>query len=227
MNIHYGPVARITTGFFLSTLGGVAYTILQYYAYKLGPCGFYGATDPVCVNGGLVAPITIWWQALPYSIGGISELFINVPAYGIAYSRAPVNMRGLVSALYLLNTGFAFLINLVLSGVITDPYLIWDFGGPAIVGAVVTVFFVCAPLLLVTQFWPVHRAEQDNSTSTSVLSTGRSLSFLPIFSTRAPEPGRHSARNPMTSTRHSTTALFPTSSATRRRVSRPRCNGWL
>jgi hypothetical protein len=62
-------------------------------------------------------------------------------AYGIAYSRAPVNMRGLVSAINLLNTGFAYVINLALSSVITDPHLIWDFGGPAIVGAIVTVFF--------------------------------------------------------------------------------------
>lgn len=65
-----------------------------------------------------------------------------MPAYGIAYSRAPVNMRGLVSAINLLNTGFAYVINLALSSVITDPHLVWDFGGPAILGGVVTVFFV-------------------------------------------------------------------------------------
>lgn len=63
-------------------------------------------------------------------------------AYGIAYSRAPVNMRGLVSAINLLNTGFAYVINLALSPVITDPHLVWDFGGPAIVGGFVTVLFV-------------------------------------------------------------------------------------
>lgn len=139
--IHYGPVARITTGFFISTLAGIGYCILCYKAYQTNPCGWYGSTDPVCVDEGLVSPISLWWAALPFALGGFSELFINVPAYGIAYSRAPVNMRGLVSAINLLNTGFAYIINLALSSVITDPHLVWDFGGPAIVGGVVTVLF--------------------------------------------------------------------------------------
>ena len=96
-----------------------------------------------------MSPISLWWAAIPFALGGFSELFINVPAYGIAYSRAPINMRGLVSAINLLNTGFAYVINLALSSVITDPHLVWDFGGPAIVGGVVTGLFV-SPLLTST-----------------------------------------------------------------------------
>lgn len=76
---------RICTGFFLSTLGGVAYTVLQYYAYKTSPCGYYGSSDPRCVDNGLTSPIPIWWMGLPYSIGGISELFINVPGIYSVY----------------------------------------------------------------------------------------------------------------------------------------------
>ncbi|KAL5087890.1 hypothetical protein Trisim1_007299 [Trichoderma cf. simile WF8] len=139
--IHYGPVARITTGFFLSTLAGVGYAVLCYKAYQTSPCGYYGSSDPRCVDNGLVSPISLWWEAIPYALGGFSELFINVPAYGIAYSRAPANMRGLVSAINLFNTGFAYIINLATTAAIVDPYLVWDFGGPAILGGVVTVGF--------------------------------------------------------------------------------------
>ncbi|KAL3455358.1 POT family-domain-containing protein [Aspergillus heterothallicus] len=141
--IHYGPVARMTTGLFLSSVAGVGYTVLNYYAYKLGPCGKYGSSE-TCVdeNGiSLVAPITVWWIGLPYAIGGLSELFINVPAYHIAYSRAPPNMRGLVSAINLLNTAVAYAIGLACSAVIRDPYLTWDFGGPSIAGFVLTAVF--------------------------------------------------------------------------------------
>ncbi|KAL4879854.1 POT family-domain-containing protein [Aspergillus karnatakaensis] len=141
--IHYGPVARITTGLALSSCAGVGYTVLNYYAYKLGPCGKYGSSD-TCVdeNGvSLVADITIWWIAIPYAIGGISELFVNVPAYGIAYSRAPKNMRGLVSAINLFNTAVAYAIGLACSAVIKDPYLTWDLGGPSIAGGILTVIF--------------------------------------------------------------------------------------
>jgi dipeptide/tripeptide permease len=139
LNIHYGPVARMTTGLAMSTIGGVGYTVLNYYAYQQSPCGEYGSSD--CKIGTGVAPITIWYMAIPFAIGGISELFVNVPAYGIAYSRAPVNMRSLVSALNLFNTAVAYAIGLACSSVITDPYLTWDFGGPAIAGGVVTVIF--------------------------------------------------------------------------------------
>jgi dipeptide/tripeptide permease len=166
--INYGSVARMTTGLLLSSVAGVGYTVLNYYAYKLGPCGKYGSSE-TCVdeNGvSLVAPISIWvrfpllrtssstpiqlqfhiltlfqWIGLPYAIGGISELFINVPAYHLAYSRAPPNMRGLVSAINLLNTAVAYAIGLACSAVIKDPYLTWDFGGPSIAGFVLTIIF--------------------------------------------------------------------------------------
>ncbi|OGM45330.1 oligopeptide transporter [Aspergillus bombycis] len=143
LHIRYGPVARITTGLALSSIGGVGYTVLNYYAYKLGPCGKYGSSD-TCVDAdgvSLVAPISIWWMAIPYALGGISELFVNVPAYGIAYSRAPKNMRGVVSAVNLLNTAVAYAIGLACSAVVRDPYLTWVFGGPSIVGGVLTVIF--------------------------------------------------------------------------------------
>ena len=77
--IHYGPVARITTGFFISTLAGIGYCILCHKAYQTNPCGVYGSTDPECVDNGLVSPISLWWAALPFALGGFSELFINVP----------------------------------------------------------------------------------------------------------------------------------------------------
>lgn len=140
LNIHYGPVARITTGLAMSTIGGIGYTVLNHKAYQLGPCGEYGTTGQ-CEIGDGVAPISVWWAAIPYALGGISELFVNVPAYGIAYSRAPVNMRGLVSAINLFSTAIAYAIGLACSSVIRDPYLTWDFGGVAIAGGILTIVF--------------------------------------------------------------------------------------
>jgi dipeptide/tripeptide permease len=127
LRIHYGSVARITTGLFISTLGGLGYTIINYYGYKRSPCGPDQATLP-CTDANdhnLVADISIWWMAIPYSLGGLSEIFVNVPAYGLAYSRSPPNMRGLVSALNLFSAGVAYAIGLAFSGVIKDPYLTW------------------------------------------------------------------------------------------------------
>ena len=142
-NIHFGPIARITFGLTLSAVGGVGYTVINYYAYKIGPCGKYGSSE-TCVDAqgvSLVAPITIWWMAVPYALGGISELFVNVPAYGIAYSRAPKNMRSLVSALNLFNTAIAYAIGLACAAVVRDPFLTWVFGAPSIIGFVLAAVF--------------------------------------------------------------------------------------
>lgn len=139
-NIHFGSISRITFGLFLSSCAGLSYTILNHYAYKLGPCGKFGSSAS-CVDENdisLVSNITIWFTAIPVGIGGISELFVNVPAFGIAYSMAPKNMRGLVSAINLLSSAFAYAFGLAFAGLIKDPYLTWDFGGPTIVGFVAT-----------------------------------------------------------------------------------------
>ncbi|KAK0612785.1 major facilitator superfamily domain-containing protein [Bombardia bombarda] len=160
MNIHYGPIARITTGLFLSSLGGAGYTILNYYAYQQSPCGNYGSSD--CTIGTGVAPISIWWMAIPFAVGGISELFVNVPAYGIAYSRAPPNMRGLVSAINLFSTAVAYIIGLACSSVITDPYLTWDFGGPAIVGGVLCVVFYFTFRHIDKEEYVIHSGQKEH-----------------------------------------------------------------
>jgi len=141
--IHYGPIARITTGLFIATLGGAGYTIINYYAYKDGPCGKFG-TSETCVDANgeaLTSNISVWWMGIPYALGGLSELFVNVPAYGLAYSRSPKNMRGLVSALNLFSTAISYALGLACSSVIADPYLTWVFAGPTIIGAVATPIF--------------------------------------------------------------------------------------
>jgi dipeptide/tripeptide permease len=124
--IHYGPIARITTGLFIATIGGAAYTIINHYGYKTSPCGTQGTTDCEDANGNsLVSTVSLWWQVMPYALGGLSELFVNVPAYGLAYSRAPKNMRGLVSSINLFSAGLSYAIGLACSKVVTDPYLTW------------------------------------------------------------------------------------------------------
>jgi hypothetical protein len=84
-------------------------------------------------------------------------------------------MRGLVSAINLLNTGFAYVINLALSPVITDPHLVWDFGGPAIVGGFVTVLFVSL-ICIITNI--ASSADVCYSTSCSDTLTRRNMFCL-------------------------------------------------
>jgi dipeptide/tripeptide permease len=127
MRIEYGPIARITTGLCISTLSGLIYTLINIYAYRSSPCGNMGTSNSCVDENGhaLVSNVSLWVQAIPFSIGGFSELFVLVPAFGLAYSRSPKNMRGLVSALNLCGAGVAYALGLAFSAIIKDPYLTW------------------------------------------------------------------------------------------------------
>jgi dipeptide/tripeptide permease len=70
-----------------------------------------------------VSHLSIWLIGIPLGVGAASEVFVNVTAYGIAYSRAPAHMRGFVMALSLFMTSINTAIGLVAADAVKDPYL--------------------------------------------------------------------------------------------------------
>ncbi|KAI1759650.1 hypothetical protein GGR53DRAFT_523682 [Hypoxylon sp. FL1150] len=141
--IKWGPISRMTFGFALGTIGSIGFSVLQYFVYKTSPCGWNATTcaDIVPVGETSVSSVSYAYYAIPIVLTAISEIFVNVTAYGIAYSRAPKNMKGLVASLNLAMTAVSAAIGLATSDAIQDPYLIWAFAGPTIIGAVFTVVF--------------------------------------------------------------------------------------
>lgn len=138
MGIRFGPIARMTTGFLIAAVGASSYAIIQHYIYKTSPCGNQAST---CDIGTGVSPLSLWLYAIPTAVTACSEVFINVTAYGIAYSRAPPNMKGFVMAISLFMTAISTAISLATAEVIQDPYLVWTFAAPAIIGFVAAFVF--------------------------------------------------------------------------------------
>ncbi|KAJ5896758.1 uncharacterized protein N7473_006157 [Penicillium subrubescens] len=134
-NIRFGPISRITFGFFLATLAGLAGTLVQWRVYKLSPCGFYAST---CDE---VAPISIWWQLANTILSALSEIFANVTAYEVAYARSPEGMRGLVMAIFLFMNALSSAIGEILLPATKDPWLLWIWGAPTVALALQTVIF--------------------------------------------------------------------------------------
>jgi len=89
----------------------------------------------------LVAPISLWVYAVPTVVTALSECFMNITAFGLAYSRSPKNMKGLVMAINLFTTAISSAISLATASIIQDPYLTWAFAGPSIVGFVMAIIF--------------------------------------------------------------------------------------
>ncbi|KAJ5151106.1 uncharacterized protein N7482_010358 [Penicillium canariense] len=134
-NIRFGPISRITFGFFLATVAGIAGTLVQWRVYELSPCGYYAST---CDE---VAPISIWWQIPNTVLSALSEIFANVTAYEVAYARSPKSMRGLIMAIFLFMNALSSAIGEILIPVTKDPWLMWIWGAPTVALALQTVIF--------------------------------------------------------------------------------------
>jgi POT family proton-dependent oligopeptide transporter len=124
-NIKFGRIHRITTGFIVAAISGAIGAIVQWRVYKTSPCGYY-ASD---CDG--VSPITIWWQLPNVMLGSISEVFVNITGYELAYARAPPNMKSIVMALFLFNTALSQALAELLIPAIKDPHLIVSHPNPS------------------------------------------------------------------------------------------------
>ncbi|XDG03716.1 hypothetical protein ABKA04_003331 [Annulohypoxylon sp. FPYF3050] len=133
--IKFGRISRMTFGFSLAIISGVIGAIVQYRVYETSPCGYY-ASD--CDD---VSPISIWWQIPNVTLGAISEIFVNVTAYELAYARAPENMKATILALFLFMTALSSALGEILIPAIADPTLVWAWAAPAIALFAQTVIF--------------------------------------------------------------------------------------
>ncbi|GAA97220.1 uncharacterized protein L969DRAFT_91932 [Mixia osmundae IAM 14324] len=131
-----GPIARITLGFFLGSASMICASVTQYYIYKRSPCG----TD-ISDTAGCYAPINVWQQSLTYTLIALSEIFASITGLEFCYQRAPLRMKSLVQAFFLLMTAFGNALAAALSPVTGDPYFTWLYGGTAIAAFITGVIF--------------------------------------------------------------------------------------
>jgi POT family proton-dependent oligopeptide transporter len=121
--IAFTPIKRMAFGFFLSSLSMVCAAVMQYYIYKMSPCGWH-ATDTDCESP---APINVWAQCLPYILIGLSEIFTNVTSYEYAYSKAPENMKSLVMSVNLFMSAISAAIGQAFTPMSKDPLYVWNY----------------------------------------------------------------------------------------------------
>lgn len=157
--INFGPITRITFGFFLATLAGLVGALVQWRVYSLSPCGNQAST---CDN---VAPISIWWQLANTILSALSECFCNVTAYELAYARSPNGMKGLVVAFFLFMHALSSAIGEILLPATADPWLVWIWGAPAVVLALQTIVFWFRFRHLNNESWTEEEEEETTTLS--------------------------------------------------------------
>ncbi|RFU26404.1 hypothetical protein B7463_g9925, partial [Scytalidium lignicola] len=137
-HIKFGPIRRMAFGFLIAAVGASGFAILQHFIYVTSPCGDHAST---CEVGTGVSPLSLWLNAIPIAVTAFSEVFVNITAYGVAYSRSPKEMRGFVMALSLFMTAISTAISLATADAIQDPNLVWVFAAPAVIGFISAFVF--------------------------------------------------------------------------------------
>jgi POT family proton-dependent oligopeptide transporter len=133
--IKFTPIKRMFTGFMLASLAMVSATVIQYYIYKLGPCGKYMNE---CKTP---APFTVWVQAVPYVLIGFSEIFTSITGLEYAFTKAPQNMRSLVTSYWHFMSAFSNALGQAFTALSTDPLLVWLYMSVAIIAFVGGILF--------------------------------------------------------------------------------------
>lgn len=121
LGIRFGRIKRMTFGMILAAISGVCGGLVQLYVYRTSPCGYQAST---CDSP---SPISVWVELPMVCLGAISEIFVNVTSYEIAYARAPSNMKSCVFSICLFMTALYAAAGEVLTPVIQDPYLVVSF----------------------------------------------------------------------------------------------------
>ncbi|KAL6450795.1 PTR2 Peptide transporter PTR2 [Candida maltosa Xu316] len=119
----FKPITKIFWGFMFGSGSMLYAAVLQHYIYKTGPC----YDQPLnCENGN---HINIGLQTPAYVLIAISEILASITGLEYAYTKAPVQMKSLVMAMFLLTNAFGSAIGIALSSVSVDPKMVWTFSG--------------------------------------------------------------------------------------------------
>jgi POT family proton-dependent oligopeptide transporter len=134
--IRFTPIKRIAFGFMLASMAMVSASVIQYYIYKTGPCGNEMNS---CEEG--PAPINVWTQAVPYVLVGFSEIFTSITGLEFAFTKAPKNMRSLVTSYWHFMSAFSNAIGQALVSLSEDPLLVWNYGVVAVLAFIGGILF--------------------------------------------------------------------------------------
>lgn len=119
--INFSPLKRMAAGFFVGALAMMCAAIVQWKIYTTSVCG-YSAAD--CPQG---SPISVWVQTPSYVLIAFSEIFASITGLEYAFTKAPKNMRSLVTAVWLLTTAVANALSEAFLPLVADPNLIWNY----------------------------------------------------------------------------------------------------
>ncbi|KAF1923903.1 PTR2-domain-containing protein [Didymella exigua CBS 183.55] len=148
MGFNFTPLKKIQAGFVCAMLSMVVAALIQHFIYEKSSCGKLASscdTPP---------PLTVWVQAPAYLLIAFSEIFASITGLEYAYTKAPKNMRSLVTGVFWFTHAFSSAIAQAFVPLAADPLLVWLY----VTIAILTFFGWVA-------FWWTFRAlDRENDT---------------------------------------------------------------
>ena len=139
MGIRFTPIKKIAMGFVTGCLSMVVACVIQYYIYRKSPCHDNHAS--ACTEDVGPAPINVWIQIIPYLLIAFSEIFASITGLEYAFTKAPKNMRSLVTSVFLFMSAISYAIGEAFVSLSADPLLVWNYGVIAVLAAIGGVIF--------------------------------------------------------------------------------------
>lgn len=120
----FTPIKKIALGFMFAALSMVIAAVIQHFIYQRSPCG-YNANDRDCYDERGPPDMSVWIQVPAYVFVALSEVMASITGLEYAFTKAPKNMRGLVTGVFWFVHAFSAAIGQAFTGLATDPLLVW------------------------------------------------------------------------------------------------------
>lgn len=122
LGIRFTPIRKISCGFLCAALSMVVAAVIQSEIYKQSICGTR-ASSRECRK--TPPDLLVWIQTPAYVLIALSEVFASITGLEYAFTKAPKNMRGLVTGVFWFVHAFSSAIAQAFVLLAKDPLLIW------------------------------------------------------------------------------------------------------
>lgn len=125
--IRVTPIRKIAVGFIMAVLAMIVAALIQHYIYVQSPCGNDASSCDTPPN------ISVWVQTPAYVLIAFSEIGASITGLEYAFTKAPKNMRGLVTGVFWFAQAFSSAVAQAFVPFAKDPLLVWLYTTIAII----------------------------------------------------------------------------------------------
>ncbi|KAF2268731.1 PTR2-domain-containing protein [Lojkania enalia] len=137
LGLNFTPLKKVHAGFACGMLSMVVAAIIQHYIYTKSPCGKYASS----CDADSPPDLSVWVQTPAYLLIAFSEIFASITGLEYAFTKAPRNMRSLVTGVFWFTHAFSAALSQAFVPLADDPLLVWLYTTIAVITAVGGIAF--------------------------------------------------------------------------------------